>query len=409
MNKIGIDFGTSFCTASWVNPKTKQPEAIIFHDIGMPKMPSVVYYGPNGLMVGMAAYNQLENSSGMKQEQRHQILQSVVMSIKRHMKQGQHFFLPEGGKVSHEEIVAAILHKIKEQAEISCFNNQPVEEATITHPVVFATWQKEMLRKAAEIAGFKKVQLLEEPVAAALGYAATTSEKVQNLLVYDFGGGTFDVAFVQCDNEGQYRVPLDPEGDAFCGGDDIDAALYDRWEQITKEQHNRTIDINPSNCDIGFKARCRKHKEQMSLFPQYEFSEVLPPPGFHRVEMQLARTDFDKMVEPIVDKTIARTERLLKRVNDEGHKIDTAIMIGGSSRIPLVYERLKGILPVEPRKVMQVDVAVALGAAIYNPNGQQANVKHRPTFCIYCGLKHSTADRYCTRCGKKNESFIELK
>jgi len=407
MNKIGIDFGTSFCTASWVNPKTKQPEAIIFHDIGMPKMPSVVYYGPNGIMVGMAAYNQLENSSGMKQEHRHQILQSVVMSIKRHMKQGQHFYLPEGGKVSHEEIVAAILKKIKEQAEITCFNNQKVEEATITHPVVFAGWQKEMLRNSATIAGFKKVQLLEEPVAAALGYASTTNEKVRNILVYDFGGGTFDVAFVQCDNDGQYRVPLNPEGDANCGGDDIDEALYDKWELISKHQHNRTIDFNPNNRDIGFKARCRKHKEQMSLFPKYDFSEVLPPPGFHRVEMQLARPEFDKMVEPIIDKTISRTERLVKKIIEKGYKIDTAIMIGGSSRIPMVYEKLKQILPVEPKRVMQVDVAVALGAVIYNPNGQQVQqVQHKQVFCIYCGLKHSTADKFCIRCGKKNECYI---
>ncbi len=404
MNKIGIDFGTSFSTASWINPKTRQPEAITFHDISMQKMPSVVYYGPDGIMVGLAAYNQLENSSGMKPEHRHQILQSVVMSIKRHMKQGQFYYLPGGGKVSHEEIIAAILHKIKEQAEITCFNGQPVEEVTITHPVIFAAWQKEMLRKAATLAGFKKIQLLEEPIAAALGYASTTNEKIKNVLVYDFGGGTFDVAFVQYNNEEQFRVPLDPEGDAYCGGDDIDEALYDRWEQVTKEQCNRTIDINPNNRDIGFKAKCRKHKEQMSLFPKYDFSEVLPPPGFNRVEMQLNRPDFDKMVEPIIDKTIVRTERLLKKVKEAGYKIDTAIMIGGSSRIPIVYEKLKQILPVEPKKVMQVDVAVALGAVIYNPNGQQ-QVQHKQVFCIYCGNKISTADRFCIKCGKKNVSF----
>lgn len=404
MNKIGIDFGTTFSTASWINPKTKQPEAIIFHEIGMPKMPSVVYYGQEGVMVGQAAYNQLENSSGMKPEQRNQVIQSVVQSIKRDMKQGQFFYINGGGKVSHEEIVAAILRKVKEQAEITCFNSQAVEEATITHPVVFAAWQKEMLRKAATMAGFKKVNLLEEPVAAALGYASTTNEKVRNILVYDFGGGTFDVAYVQYDNENQYRIPVEPEGDFNCGGDDVDDALYDRWEQLAKQQYSRTIDINPNNLDIGFRARCRKHKEQMSLFPKYTFSEVLPPPGFHRLEMELMRPEYDKLVEPIIDRTITKTERLLRKVKDAGHTIDTAIMIGGSSRIPLVYEKLKKILPVEPRKVMQVDVAVALGAAIYNPNGQQ--VQHRPVFCIYCGYKQSTADRFCIKCGKKNESHI---
>lgn len=364
MNRIGIDFGTSFCSASWINPRTRLPEAIIFHDISMQKMPSIVYYGPDGIMVGMAAYNQLENSSGMKPEMRRQIVQSTVMSIKRHMKQGQYFYLPAGGKVSHEEIVAAILHKIKEQSEITCFCGNTVEEATITHPVVFAEWQKEMLRKAAALAGFKKVQLLEEPVAAAMGYASTTSEKVNNILVYDFGAGTFDVAFVQCDEDGHFRVPIEPEGDAYCGGDDIDDLLYDRWEQIAKEKYDRTIDVNPNNRDLSFKMRCRKHKEQMSLFPKYDFTEILPPPGFHRIEMQLDSANFDQIIQPVIDKTVMHTVRLLKKVSDAGYKIDTAIMIGGSSRIPAVYERLKEILPVEPKKVMQVDVAVALGAAL---------------------------------------------
>lgn len=404
MNKIGIDFGTTFSTASWINPKTKQPEAIVFHDIGVPKMPSVVYYGPDGAMVGLAAYNQLENSSGMKPEQRNQVIQSVVQSIKRDMKQGQYFYTPSGGKVSHEEIVAAILRKVKEQAEITCFNSQPVEEATITHPVVFAAWQKEMLRKAATLAGFKKVNLLEEPVAAALGYAATTTEKARNILVYDFGGGTFDVAYVQYDNENQYRVPVEPEGDFNCGGDDVDIALYDRWEQLAKQQHNRTIDINPNNLDISFRARCRKHKEQMSLFPKYTFSEVLPPPGFHRIEMELARPEYDRLVEPIIARTIAKTERLLRKVKEAGHTIDTAIMIGGSSRIPVVYDRLKQILPVEPRKVMQVDVAVALGAVIYNPNGKQ--IRNEQVFCIHCGFKQPNTNRFCIKCGKKNIGFV---
>lgn len=407
MNKIGIDFGTTFSTASWINPKTNLPEAITFHDISMQKMPSVVYYGSDGIMVGLAAYNQLENTTGMKPEHRRQILQSIVMSIKRNMQQGQHYFLPNGEKKSHEDIIAAILQKIKEQSEITCFNGNPVEEATITHPVVFAAWQKEMLKKAATLAGFKKVQLLEEPVAAALGYAVTTNKKIRNVLVYDFGGGTFDVAFVECDEDGKFRVPIDPEGDAFCGGDDIDDVLYDRWEKISQEQHRRTIDINPNNRDVGFKARCRKHKEQMSLFPKNQFSEVLPPPGFNRVEMELTRNEFDKLVEPVIDKTIFRTERLLKKVKEAGYTIDTAIMIGGSSRIPIVYEKLKNILPVEPEKVMQVDVAVALGAILYN--NSNIKLKIEECFCWHCGsikdgkkYKQPVTNRFCIFCGKEN-------
>jgi molecular chaperone DnaK (HSP70) len=397
MNKIGIDFGTSYCTASWINPRTKQPEAITFHEIGHQKMPSVVYYSPNGVVVGLAAYNQVENSSKMSPEHRHRIVSSVVTSIKRMMKQGQYFYLPDG-KVSHEEIIAEILRKIREDTQLTCFNKQLVEHATITHPVVFASWQKEMLKKAAAIAGFTSVKLLEEPVAAALGYTATTDDKAKNILVYDFGGGTFDVAFVQCDTDGEYRVPIEPEGEAECGGDDIDKALYDRWDLLAKEKYNRSIDVNPANRDIGFLATCRKHKESMLAMPENTFSEMLPPPGNDYLEMHLDRTDYDKIIEPIIDKTITRTERLLKKIKDAGYKIDTAILIGGSSRIPLVFEKLKKILPVEPRKVMHVDVAVALGAIMYE-------VKLHDAYCIYCGFKHSTEDRFCIICGRENVCY----
>ena len=359
-----------------------------------------MYFSPEGIVVGQAAYDLVENSLGMHEEHRRQIISSVVMSIKRNMQQGQCFYLNGGGKVTHEQIIAEILQKIRENAQSTCFDNQPVEGATITHPVVFQNWQKEMLKKAAQLAGFSEVRLLEEPVAAALGYAVSTNDKAKGILVYDFGGGTFDVAYVERDDDGKFRVPIDPEGEPCCGGDDIDEALYVRWEQLVTEKFDRTISAKPDHADPGFKAKCRKHKESMSMMPKNFFSEVLPPPGFHRAEMHLTRPEFDKLAEPVIGKTITKTERLLEKVITAGYSIDSAVMIGGSSRIPLVYETLKGILPVEPRKVMQVDVAVALGAILHNKvnNG----TLRQKVFCIFCGKRINAKDKFCMHCGKRN-------
>ena len=404
MNKIGVDFGTSFSTSSWINPTTRKPEAILFHENGMMKMPSVVYFSPEGIIVGQPAYDLIENSLGMQEEHRRQIISSVVMSIKRNMQKGESFYSQDGGKVTHEEIIAEILKKIRLNAQITCYNNQPVEGATITHPVVFQDWQKEMLKRAAGIAGFTEIRLLEEPVAAALGYAVSSGDKGNGILVYDFGGGTFDVAYVQRDETGHFRVPIEPEGEAYCGGDDIDEALYDRWEQLVTERYNRTISSNPNHADPGFRARCRKHKESMTIMANNFFAEVLPPPGFHRAEMQMTRPEFDRLIEPVIEKTVAKTERLLNKVSDAGYRIDTAIMIGGSSRIPLVYDRLKAILPVEPRKVMQVDVAVALGAILHEQVTDSPQLQNRKVYCIYCGRQINMRDRFCIYCGRESNS-----
>lgn len=403
-NRIGIDFGTSYCTASWINPVTNKPEAVIFNDTGMPKMPSMVYYSAEGPVVGKPASDLLENCRAMEDTDRMEILASIVKSIKRTMRKNEYLWLPDGKKVKHEEVIADILKKIRLEVQAVCFQGQPVEEVVITHPVIFENWKKEMLKEAASLAGFKKIDLVEEPIAAALGYLeASGLQKDKNVLVYDFGGGTFDVAYVQYDN-GKYRIPIEPDGDPFCGGDDIDRILYDRWEQLLHQKHNRYISSDKRYEDISFLNTCCQHKEKVSVsgLSKNSFSVVFPPPGFCRADMTLTRDDFDKMVAPVVDKTIRKTDALLKKIKDGNYPLDMAILIGGSSRIPLVYEQLKKILPVEPSRVMQVDVAVALGAVMY----YSTNHAHKDVYCMYCGKKTNTRSRFCMFCGRENGCFI---
>jgi molecular chaperone DnaK (HSP70) len=165
---------------------------------------------------------------------------------------------------------------------------------------------------------------------------------------------------------------------------------------------------------MGFLSRCRKQKEFLSMYPQKEFSEILPPPGFHRVKMLLDRQKFEKLIHPIVGRTIHKTKLLLDKIQQNNYPLDTAIMIGGSSRIPLIYDLLSELLPIKPQKVMAVDVAVALGAvcgSITIPSPPKSESKpeatrpeYKPCYCIHegCGKQIHRGVKFCWYCGKEN-------
>ena len=417
MSKIGIDFGTSFCTASWINPRTKLPEAITFHETGKQKMPSIVHYAANGNVVaGEAAYNLLEDSGRITDEgERNAIFSSTITSIKRKMEPNGCYYIHDR-RVTHQTVIKDILLKIKKEAEKACFYDT-IDEVVITHPVVFEEWKKEMLRSSALEAGFKKVELYFEPVSAAIGFMESTGNNSSGLLVYDFGGGTFDVAYVKRGKDGSYHVPVLPEGDPYCGGDDIDDILYNEWDKLAQREHKRGITSNIHARDIAFLSRCRKQKENMSSsineLPQQSFNEILPPPGFQRIKMTFDKTQFEKIMSPVIENTIGKTQLLLNKIRAEGLPLDTAIMIGGSSRIPMIKERLSQILyPLKPQDVMAVDVAVALGAvscgiqSIAKPQSHSiANQKH--CYCSKCGEKIKRSFKRCCYCGKDNAMYMK--
>ena len=363
MHKIGIDFGTSYCTSSRLNPVTGKPEVITFHETGLQKMPSLVYYSPDGVMVGDPVADMFENSVSLPEEEREDLLGYTYSGIKRQLQRGMKVYGRDGRVLTQAEIISEILRKIKHNAEQTCFSNEAVEWVVLTHPVCFAEWQKEILVESARLAGFVKVDLMEEPVAAARGYVASGIGVGRGVLVYDFGGGTFDVAFVSIDEEGEYRVPVLPEGDLYCGGDDLDLLLYHYWENQIKQELDRSI-CPGGVADAGFLTRCRKHKEALTIRPSIDQYEILPPPGFVRRRLKLDRSTFESLIGDYVNKTITRTRSLLQKVEDAGFEVDTVVLIGGSSRLPLVTDLLKTILPIEPLKTMLVDAAVALGAVV---------------------------------------------
>lgn len=406
MSVISIDFGTSFCTASWVNPKTNVPEAIMFPNaVNYYKIPSMVMFPQNGNpIVGYKVYQQLEYAASAVDSN---LLQSrTVTSIKRKMQRNGSYL-----GHSHQSIIALILsHVVEEATNAVAFPEYP-DRLVLTHPVIFDEWKKSMLRAAAIEAGFQdeNITLLEEPVSAALAYIKSNPQvKVQGALVYDFGGGTFDVAYVQIDHQGKPLMPLDSDGDSQCGGDDIDLLIYDNWDKLAMQQHHRHLTLNPQEADLAFLSQCRKQKELLSSSPNERFIQLMPMMeghGLERCYWKTTETEYNNLIAPILDTTMTKTLSMLKIIQQKQLPLDVVLLIGGSSRIPQVHERLAEILGGDEliKTTGQIDTAVSVGGVFYAVEGfTNPKSKADVCFCTHCGQKISTADGFCMHCGTKN-------
>lgn len=407
MAKIGIDFGTSFTTMSYMN---KQGLATPIRVYGKEKIPTMLYIPEDGgePLMGEAAYNKYQDCMDAETpEAADLILGGIITGLKRDMSRNGAVATPQGN-MSYVSLIALFLGFLKKYAEDNVFEGECVTDVCITYPVAF-DWQpekKEILKEAAKQAGFKNIKLLKEPVAALMGYKNTHEVRDEGVLIYDFGGGTFDVAYVMFDHIGeQYMLP--PIGDGECGGQNIDFALYENWDKKVQAQKGRHISKHENEVFLPIlKSDCVKQKEKMSngsFGPEYLY---LPPAASISVRLgALSRQEWDDIVEPWVDKTIQKTEQMLKEIENHSAtygnqlRVDKVILIGGSSRLPMVYEKLKRICPVEPTRVPEVDVAVANGAAIFINKDE---VREQTCYCIECGHKMTNKQRFCMICGKPN-------
>jgi molecular chaperone DnaK (HSP70) len=353
---IGIDFGTSKCTVAWINPRTRRAE-LIRNAEGHEKTPSVVYFGDSDTLVGEYAEQMLENEAERGR---------VVMSIKRDMVFTPSLSLPGGKRIRAVAVAAEIFRKLKCDAEQLHFH-APVTRAVVTVPAAFDALQRERIEEAAKLAGFNDVRLLEEPVAAAIAYSRAGLTVGQHVLVYDLGAGTFDLAVLANDEDGGFRLVMESRGVARLGGDDFDRALYDYCDEVATRELGRGITLD-GRVDLQFLALCRKRKENLSVQERSSFSNLLMGDngsGPVRFQQIIERSVFEGLIEEKVGTTARLTERVVQEAGTRGHKVDTVVMVGGSSRVPLVERMLKGKLPVEPKSWAERDMAVALGAAYY--------------------------------------------
>ena len=351
---IGIDFGTTNSCMAWFNPKTKQAE-ILRNAEGEYKTPSVVYFGDNETLVGKYAEDKLGDD-----EERWRVISSVKRLVsKSRIHMGNRMVKPG-------DAVKEILAKMKHDAEEFHFQEE-VKRAVITCPAKFDILERQAIEDMAVATGFEEVEMLEEPVAAALAYSEDGQKVGSYLMVYDLGGGTFDLAVLRYDPDDQtFKLALPPSGIRACGGDDFDLRLYYHCDDIARSELNRAI--NPQGqIDHRFLRECRKRKENLSAMENTTISAYLDPtngdgPALFRQEVQ--RTKFEDLIDDLVRKTSQLTSNMIEDADEKGSPVDTLVLIGGASRVPLVDRTLSEIVePLEPTKWGNQDYAVALGAA----------------------------------------------
>jgi molecular chaperone DnaK (HSP70) len=395
---LGIDFGTSKSTMAWFNPRSGHAE-IIKNAEGEEKTPSVVYFGSDAVLVGTPAENMLDD-----EEERSR----VFVSIKRNLVKSMRIALPDLRMVTPLEVASEVLKKLKQDAETGHFKD-PVGRVVLTCPASFTEAERKTLTEAATRSGFCAVELLEEPVAAALAYTRAGLKVEGHVLVYDLGGGTFDLAVLARDDDG-FRLAFPPKGLRNCGGDDFDRAVYDHCDELARNTLNRTIS-GEEKTDLQFLRLCRQRKENLTSRERCEFSSFLP--GGIRFKYTLDRSTFEKLIARHVQETVRLTRAVVEEALDQGHRVGTVVLIGGSSRVPLIRQLLlkDANLPAEPERWQQQDMAVALGAAYQGqllwgadderklqtspvPDRQQKAVT-----CPECTSKVSPKAIRCSECG----------
>jgi len=372
---IGIDLGT---TNSCVSVLEAGKPKVIENSEGGRTTPSIVAYTPdNEILVGQTAKRQAVTNP-----------ENTLFAVKRLIgrryddptvkkdkdmvpykiikaKNGDAWIEAGGKKLSPQEVSAKILQKMKKTAED--YLGEPVKEAVITVPAYFNDSQRQATKDAGKIAGLEVKRIINEPTAAALAYGLDKKGD-HKVVVYDLGGGTFDVSIIEIDEidgEQQFEV-LATNGDTFLGGEDFDTKLI---EYITSEfKKEQGIDLSGDQMALQrLKEAAEKAKIELSSTEQTDIN--LPfitadASGPKHLNMKISRARFESLVEDLVARTIDPCKQALKDAGLKASEIDNVILVGGQTRMPLVQQKVKEFFGKEPRKDVNPDEAVAIGAAI---------------------------------------------
>ncbi|WP_456434054.1 molecular chaperone DnaK [Nitratifractor sp.] len=371
MNKpIGIDLGT---TNSAMAVYEKGEAKIIPNKEGKNTTPSVVAFTDKGeILVGDPAKRQMVTNP-----------EKTIYSVKRIMglmcneekakeakarlpyhvvdKNGACAVEIDGKIYTPQEISAKILMKLKEDAE--AYLGEPVTDAVITVPAYFNDAQRKATKEAGTIAGLNVLRIINEPTSAALAYGLDKKES-ENIAVYDLGGGTFDVTILET-GDGVVEV-LATGGDAFLGGDDFDNRIIDYIVEEFKKENG--IDLKADIMALQrLKEAAENAKKELSTAQETEIN--LPfitadQTGPKHLVMKLTRAKFESLIEDLVDKTITKIDEVLKDSGLSKNDIKEVVMVGGSTRIPMVQEKVKAYFGKELNKSVNPDEVVAIGAAI---------------------------------------------
>jgi len=344
---IGIDLGTTnSCVAVLEGGEPK----VIANAEGNRTTPSVVAFKGDEELVGEVAKRQAVTN-----------VKNTISSIKRKM--GTSEKVEAGGKKwTPEEISAKILGKLKKDAE--SYLGEKVTKAVITVPAYFNDAERQATKNAGKIAGLEVERIINEPTAAALAYGLDKQDKLQTILVYDLGGGTFDVSILEL-GDGVFEVKS-TSGNNRLGGDDFDARVTDYLVSEFKKEHG--IDLSKDTMAMQrIKDAAEKAKKDLSSMTTTQIS--LPfiaqnDEGPVHMDMTLTKAKFEDLCRDLFDSTLEPVRKALKDANMTAKDIDKVILVGGSSRIPYIQELVKKELGQEPNKSVNPDEVVAMGAAI---------------------------------------------
>ncbi|HDU3377433.1 TPA: molecular chaperone DnaK [Listeria monocytogenes] len=343
---IGIDLGT---TNSAVAVLEGGEAKIIPNPEGARTTPAVVGFKNGERQVGEVAKRAAITNP------------NTISSIKRHMGTNYKETI-EGKDYSPQEISAIILQYLKSYAED--YLGETVDKAVITVPAYFNDAQRQATKDAGKIAGLEVERIINEPTAAALAYGMDKTETDQTILVFDLGGGTFDVSILEL-GDGVFEVHS-TAGDNELGGDDFDKKIIDYL--VAEFKKDNGIDLSQDKMALQrLKDAAEKAKKDLSGVTSTQIS--LPfitagEAGPLHLEVTLTRAKFDELTHDLVERTIAPTRQALKDANLSASDIDQVILVGGSTRIPAVQETIKKELGKEPHKGVNPDEVVAMGAAI---------------------------------------------
>ena len=341
---IGIDLGT---TNSCVAVVEGGKPVVIANAEGERTTPSVVAFTKDGeRLVGGAAKRQIATNSGR-----------TISSIKRHMGSDYRVHI-DGKDLTPQEISAMILTKIRRDAE--SYLGEPVTEAVITVPAYFDDSQRKATQDAGRIAG---LSIINEPTAAAVAYGLD-NEAPQKILVYDLGGGTFDVSIIEIE-DGTFTV-LATGGDTHLGGDDFDERIVEY--AVAEFKKSDRIDLTRDPAAMGrLKEEAEKAKKELSSAPAAQLNLpfiAVGKDGPHHLDLSITRPQFEMMTGDLLSRTVQPVQNALRDAGISASQLGKVLLVGGSTRMPAVERQVKELLGKEPSHSLNPDECVAMGAAV---------------------------------------------
>jgi molecular chaperone HscA len=360
---VGIDLGTTNSLVAIIHPDTRQPVVLKEHD-GVSLVPSIVHFGEQGqVTVGDAAKKFLVTEP-----------QHTIFSVKRLMGKSYTDIKEHSGYFSYKviddnteslvkiqvgdvfyspvELSSFILKELKSRAEHIL--KTPVTKAVITVPAYFNDAQRQATRDAGKLAGLDVLRIVNEPTAASLAYGLGMSrEETKTIAVYDLGGGTFDISVLRISN-GIFEV-LSTNGDTYLGGDDFDRAIINHWANeagITSEELN-------VHKQLSQELRLLAEQAKISLSSNDSFTGTVADQAF-----SLSREQFEQLIQPLVDRTITCCANAMKDAGLVNSEIDEVVMVGGSTRVPMVKNAVSHFFGKKVHDSLNPDEVVALGAAV---------------------------------------------